>query len=87
MSTFFTSLRAVFSPDENGKFGTFAGVFTPSALTILGVIMFLRFPWVVGHAGLGGALLIVLVAHLLTIPTALSVASIATHRTRFSPRC
>ena len=43
--------------------------------------MFLRFPWVVGHAGLAGALLIVLIAHLLTIPTALSVASIATNRT------
>ncbi|MFH2007007.1 MAG: Na-K-Cl cotransporter [bacterium] len=80
MSAFFTRVRAVLSPDEDGKFGAFAGVFTPSVLTILGVIMFLRFPWVVGHAGLGGALLIVLVAHLLTVPTALSVASIATNR-------
>ncbi len=80
MTTLLSRLRAVFSADENGKFGTFAGVFTPSVLTILGVIMFLRFPWVVGNAGLAGALLIVLVAHLLTIPTALSVASIATNR-------
>tara|TARA_B100001057_G_scaffold354748_1_gene356714 strand:- start:873 stop:1223 length:351 start_codon:yes stop_codon:yes gene_type:complete len=31
------------------KFGTFGGVFTPSTLTILGVIMFLRFGQVVGQ--------------------------------------
>ena len=34
------------------KFGTFGGVFTPSILTILGVIMYLRLPWIVGQAGL-----------------------------------
>ncbi|MGB3944097.1 MAG: hypothetical protein WBK88_04825, partial [Methanothrix sp.] len=28
-------------------YGTFAGVFTPTLLTILGVIMFLRLGWVV----------------------------------------
>ena len=33
------------------KFGTFAGVFTPSLLTILGVIMYMRLGWVVGNAG------------------------------------
>ncbi len=37
------------------KFGAFAGVFTPTLLTILGVIMFLREGWIVGNAGLGGA--------------------------------
>jgi len=73
--------EAVLETTPSGKFGAFTGVFTPSILTILGVIMFLRFPWVVGHAGLAGALLIVLIAHLLTIPTALSVAAIATNRT------
>ncbi len=74
-------LKQLFGTDENGKFGAFGGVFTPSVLTILGVIMYLRFPWVVGHAGLLGALLIVVISHALTVPTALSVASIATNRT------
>ena len=32
-------------------FGTFAGVFTPTLLTILGVIMYLRLGWVAGNAG------------------------------------
>ena len=40
------------APEPTGL-GTFGGVFTPSILTILGVIMYLRFGWVVGHLGLG----------------------------------
>jgi len=42
------------------KFGTFGGVFTPSLLTILGVILYLREGWVVGNAGLLGAWLVIL---------------------------
>lgn len=61
------------------KFGTFAGVYTPTILTILGVIMYLRHGQVVGNAGLGGAILIVLLAHIITITTGLSVSSIATN--------
>jgi len=61
------------------KFTTFGGVFTPSVLTILGVIMFLRFSTVVGYAGLWGALLILLVAKVITLTTALSVSSITTN--------
>ena len=34
-------------------FGTFAGVFTPSILTIIGVVMYLRFGWMLGNVGLG----------------------------------
>lgn len=58
--------------------GTFGGVFTPSILTILGVIMYLRFGWVVGNVGLIGTLIIVTLSVLITFLTALSVASIAT---------
>lgn len=66
---------------QNAKrFGTFGGVFTPSILTILGVVMYLRFGWVVGNAGLGGTLIIVLVSHVISGSTALSISSIATNR-------
>lgn len=61
------------------KFGTFGGVFTPSLLTILGVIMFLRFATVVGYAGLWNALLILLMGKTITLITALSISSIATN--------
>jgi len=65
---------------KTNKFGTFSGVFTPSILTILGVIMFLRLPWIVGQAGLFAALAIILIAHLISVTTGLSVSSIATDK-------
>ncbi|MCB9598348.1 MAG: Na-K-Cl cotransporter [Sandaracinaceae bacterium] len=64
-----------------GRFGMFGGVFTPSILTILGVVMYMRLGWVTGAAGLGAALAIIVVAHLISLATGLSVASIATNRT------
>ncbi len=60
-------------------FGTFAGVFTPTLLTILGVIMYLRLGWVVGNAGLFGGLLIIALANGITLCTGLSLSSIATN--------
>ncbi|MBC8768566.1 amino acid permease [Arenibacter sp. BSSL-BM3] len=60
-------------------FGTFAGVFTPTTLTILGVIMYIRQPWVVGNAGVLGALGIVLLSVAITLTTALSLSSITTN--------
>lgn len=65
---------------NDSKFGTFGGVFTPSILTILGVIMFLRLPMVVGEAGLWTALGIIVVAHIISITTGLSISSIATDK-------
>ena len=56
-------------------FGT-APVFLASISTILGAILFLRFGYAVGHVGMLGALLIVLIAHAITIPTGLAVAEI-----------
>ena len=48
------------------KIGGFSGVFIPSILTILGVIMYLRLPWIVGQAGLLATLGIILVAHIIS---------------------
>jgi solute carrier family 12 sodium/potassium/chloride transporter 2 len=61
------------------KFGTMTGVFTPTFLTILGVIMYIRHPWVVGNAGVIGALLVIFVAVAITLSTALSLSSITTN--------
>jgi len=66
--------------DKKGySFGTFKGVFTPSVLTILGVIMYLRFGWVLGSVGLPGTLLIVTIATSITFLTALSLSALATN--------
>ena len=62
------------------KFGTFGGVFTPSILTILGVIMYMRLPWIVGQSGLFLTIGIVLIAHIISVTTGLSVSSIATDK-------
>ena len=62
------------------KFGLFSGVFTPSILTILGVIMYLRLPWIVGQAGLFSTIGIIVVAHIISVTTGLSVSSIATDK-------
>ncbi len=61
------------------RFGTFLGVFTPSALTILGLIMYLRFGWVLGNVGLGLTIVIVLLASSITFITGLSASAVATN--------
>ncbi len=43
--------KQIESGEKKKKFGTFGGVFVPTLLTILGVILFLREGWVVGNAG------------------------------------
>ena len=62
-----------------GKLGTFGGVFTPSILTILGIILFLRVGFVVGSAGLTRALAIILIANAISLLTSISLAAIATN--------
>ena len=60
-------------------YGTFTGVFTPTLLTILGVIIYLREGWVVGNAGLLGAWAIILFSCLIMATIGLSLASITTN--------
>lgn len=60
-------------------FGT-APVFLAAISTILGAVMFLRFGYGVAHAGLIGAFAVILIGHMITVPTALAVAEIATNR-------
>ncbi len=61
------------------NFGTFKGVFTPSILTILGVVMYLRFGWAVGSVGLTKALVIITIASAITFLTGLSLSALATN--------
>ena len=64
---------------SKASFGT-APVFFTAISTILGAIMFLRFGYAVGNTGFLGTLLIILFAHLVTIPTGLAIAEIATNQ-------
>jgi amino acid transporter len=64
---------------NGGTLGTFAGVFTPSVLTILGIILFLRLGYVVGSAGFGRALIIITLANVISVLTSISLSAIATN--------
>ncbi len=60
-------------------FGT-APVYFTAIATILGAILFLRFGFAVGTLGFWGVIGIVLLGHLVTIPTALAISEIATNK-------
>ncbi|WP_445738410.1 hypothetical protein [Mariniflexile sp.] len=61
------------------NFGTLP-VFLTAISTILGAVMFLRFGFAVGSVGFMGTLLIIFIGHLVTIPTAMALAEIATNQ-------
>ncbi len=65
--------------DSTGGLGTFAGVFTPSVLTILGIILFLRLGYVVGSAGLARGLIIIALANTISVLTSISLSAVATN--------
>lgn len=64
---------------SKANFGT-APVFFTAISTILGAVMFLRFGYAVGNLGFIGTLGIILFGHLVTIPTAMAIAEIATNQ-------
>ncbi|MCK4991412.1 MAG: hypothetical protein KAS29_13030, partial [Bacteroidales bacterium] len=61
------------------SFGT-APVYFTAIATILGAILFLRFGFAVGTLGFWGVIGVVLLGHLVTIPTALAISEIATNK-------
>ncbi len=66
--------------DSSGKsFGT-APVFFTAISTILGAILFLRFGYSVGMLGFIGTIGVILLGHLITIPTALALSELATNQ-------
>ena len=67
------------SERKGHKFGTFGGVFTPSILTIFGLIMFMRANYVVGQAGVIQALFILTISSSITFLTGLSISAISTN--------
>lgn len=64
---------------EKKGFGT-APVFFTAISTILGAVLFLRFGYAVGSLGFFGVLLIIIIGHLVTLPTAMAISEIATNQ-------
>ncbi|MBN2610873.1 MAG: amino acid permease [Bacteroidales bacterium] len=57
-----------------------APVYFTAVSTILGAILFLRFGFAVGNLGLPRVFLLIILGHLITIPTALAISEIATNQ-------
>jgi len=66
-------------PGKKKGFSTLPVFFTAIS-TILGAILFLRFGYAVGMLGFWGVILIILIGHMVTIPTALSLSELATNQ-------
>ena len=64
---------------NKANFGTLP-VFLTAISTILGAVMFLRFGFAVGSVGFMGTVFIIIIGHLVTIPTAMALSEIATNQ-------
>ncbi len=63
----------------SNQFNAFRGVFIPTFLSIVGVILFLRLGYIVGGAGFFGSIMIILLSVSVTLATGLSLSSIASN--------
>ncbi|KAM6388081.1 solute carrier family 12 member 1 isoform 3-T4 [Pluvialis apricaria] len=74
---------AVSKEEENKsgfvKFGWVKGVLVRCMLNIWGVMLFIRLSWIVGQAGIGLGVIIILLATMVTSITGLSTSAIATN--------
>lgn len=61
------------------KLGTFEGVFVPTTLNVLSILIYLRFGFIVGQAGITGSLLLLIASYTINLLTTLSVSAIATN--------
>lgn len=77
------------SQRDTGQYllGTFKGVFVPTFQNIMGIILFLRLPWITGQAGIAQALGVVLLSCLASCLTVLSMSAVATNGKPASGGC
>lgn len=67
------------SKANSRRLGTLLGVYFPCIQNILGVIVFIRYPWIIGVSGISGALAVCLLCCSCTLLTAISMSAIATN--------
>lgn len=68
-------------PKSKGKLGTFDGVFLPTSLNVLSILMFLRFGFIIGQMGVAGTVLLLLMSYTINVLTVLSISAISTNGT------
>ncbi|KAK2748317.1 hypothetical protein FQN57_000975 [Myotisia sp. PD_48] len=63
------------------KLGTFTGVFVPTTLNVLSILMFLRFGFILGQSGVLGMMAMLIASYLINLVTTMSISAIATNGT------
>lgn len=72
-------LTSLFRSSDDGKFGTMQGVLIPNVLMMIGVILFMRLGWVLGHVGIFGMVTIISISAILLLSTGLSLTAIVSN--------
>ena len=65
----------------SGKLGTFSGVFVPTSLNVLSILMFIRWGFILGQAGAVGMMGMLVVAYLINLVTTMSISAVASNGT------
>ncbi|EXJ78955.1 hypothetical protein A1O3_08455 [Capronia epimyces CBS 606.96] len=61
------------------KLGTLSGVFVPTSLNVLSILMFIRFGFILGQSGVVGMLAMLVAAYLIDLVTTLSISAVASN--------
>lgn len=69
------------APRRRTKLGTFAGVFLPTSLNVLLILMFLRFGFILGQMGVAGTMLLLVMSYTIDVLTTLLISAILTNGT------
>lgn len=64
-----------------GKLDTFSGVFVPTTLNVLSILMFIRFGFILGQTGLLGMIGLLMAAYIINLVTTFSISAVASNGT------
>src|SRR5574342_851412 len=73
------AVSTLFKIVKDGKYGAIQGVYIPNVLQMIGVILFMRLGWILGHVGMFTMGFIITLSSLLILITSLSMTSIVSN--------
>lgn len=73
--------KSVSNVSAKSKLDTFEGVFLPTSLNVLSILMFLRFGFIIGQMGIMGTFLLLVMSYVIDILTVMSISAISTNGT------
>ncbi|KAG0093105.1 hypothetical protein BGZ92_007464 [Podila epicladia] len=76
-----TQLNPALATTKSSKLGVFSGVFIPCVLSIWGIILFLRFGFIIGQAGVMGTMGMFVIGYAINILTTFSLSAVSTNGT------